>query len=151
MKATFDEAIKEISKDKLIVNVDGSKGEWDNNDFVNSIVSTLKKYNVYDRSFFVLTNKEIRDNVVKSHPDCTVSWLYDSKNSIDDEIQQVKQYNKALLSVSNTLATDKLIEKLNKSGIMYQIYGVNDIQRFKKLKSLDVPIVETDTINPNKI
>ncbi|HFU5911787.1 TPA: glycerophosphodiester phosphodiesterase, partial [Enterococcus faecium] len=53
--------------------------------------------------------------------------------------------------VSNTLATDKLIEKLNKSGIMYQIYGVNDIQRFKKLKSLDVPIVETDTINPNKI
>ncbi|MCM6871489.1 glycerophosphodiester phosphodiesterase, partial [Enterococcus faecium] len=148
---TFDEAIKEISKDKLIVNVDGSKGEWDNNDFVNSIVSTLKKYNVYDRSFFVLTNKEIRDNVVKSHPDCTVSWLYDSKNSIDDEIQQVKQYNKALLSVSNTLATDKLIEKLNKSGIMYQIYGVNDIQRFKKLKSLDVPIVETDTINPNKI
>ncbi|EPE2380657.1 MULTISPECIES: glycerophosphodiester phosphodiesterase [Enterococcus] len=148
---TFDEAIKEISKDKLIVNVDGSKGEWDNNDFVNSIVSTLKKYNVYDRSFFVLTNKEIRDNVVKSHPDCTVSWLYDSKNSIDDEIQQVKQYNKALLSVSNTLATDQLIEKLNKSGIMYQIYGVNDIQRFKKLKSLDVPIVETDTINPNEI
>lgn len=34
---------------------------------------------------------------------------------------------------------------------MYQIYGVNDAERFKKLKSLEVPIVETDTINPNKI
>lgn len=73
------------------------------------------------------------------------------KNNIDDDIQQVKQYNKALLSVSNDLATNQVIEKLNKSGIMYQIYGVNDAERFKKLKSLEVPIVETDTINPNKI
>ncbi|MBO1087609.1 glycerophosphodiester phosphodiesterase family protein [Enterococcus hirae] len=148
---TFDEAIKEISKDKLIVNVDGSKGDWNDDKFVGSIVNTLKKYNVYDRSFFVLTNKKIRDKVVKNHPDCTVSWLYDSKNNIDDDIQQVKQYNKALLSVSNNLATNQVIEKLNKSGIMYQIYGVNDAERLKKLKSLEVPIVETDTINPNKI
>ena len=134
-----------------IVNVDGSKGDWNDDKFVGSIVNTLKKYNVYDRSFFVLTNKKIRDKVVKNHPDCTVSWLYDSKNNIDDDIQQVKQYNKALLSVSNDLATNQVIEKLNKSGIMYQIYGVNDAERFKKLKSLEVPIVETDTINPNKI
>lgn len=56
-----------------------------------------------------------------------------------------------MLSVSNDLATNQVIEKLNKSGIMYQIYGVNDAERFKKLKSLKVPIVETDTINPNKI
>lgn len=34
---------------------------------------------------------------------------------------------------------------------MYQIYGVNEVERFKKLKSLEVPIVETDTINPNEI
>lgn len=56
-----------------------------------------------------------------------------------------------MLSVSNSLATSQVIEKLNKSGIMYQIYDVNDVERFKKLKSLGVPIVETDTINPNKI
>ena len=56
-----------------------------------------------------------------------------------------------MLSVSNDLATNQVIEKLNKSGIMYQIYGVNDAERFKKLKLLEVPIVETDTINPNKI
>ena len=46
---------------------------------------------------------------------------------------------------------EEVIEKLNKSGIMYQIYGVNEVERFKKLKSLEVPIVETDTINPNEI
>ena len=69
---------------------------------------------------------------------------------IDDEIFQVKQYDKALLSVSNSLATEHIIEKLNESGIMYQVYGVNDRQRFEELKALGVPIIETDTITPNK-
>ncbi len=56
---TFDEAIKEISKDKLIVNVDGSKGDWNNDKFVGSIVNTLKKYNVYNRSFSFLQIKKL--------------------------------------------------------------------------------------------
>ena len=57
--------------------------------------------------FFVLTDKKIRDEVVKNHPDCTVSWLYDQKNKLEDEIEQVKSYKKALLSVSNDAATEE--------------------------------------------
>ena len=148
---TFEEAVKEIKKNNLIVNVDGSKGNWQDEHFVNDIVNTLKQNSVYERSFFVLTDKKIRDEVVKNHPDCTVSWLYDQKNKLEDEIEQVKSYKKALLSVSNDAATEETINKLNKSGIEYQVYGVNDVKRFEVLKKSSVPIVETDEINPSDL
>ncbi len=131
--------------------MDGSKGNWQDEHFVNDIVNTLKQNNVYERSFFVLTDKKIRDEVVKNHPDCTVSWLYDQKNKLEDEIEQVKSYKKALLSVSNDAATEETINKLNKSGIEYQVYGVNDVKRFEVLKKSSVPIVETDEINPSDL
>lgn len=108
--------------------MDGSKGNWQDEHFVNDIVNTLKQNSVYERSFFVLTDKKIRDEVVKNHPDCTVSWLYDQKNKLEDEIEQVKSYKKALLSLSNDAATEETINKLNKSGIEYQVYGVNDVK-----------------------
>jgi len=148
---TFEEAVKEIKKNNLIVNVDGSKGNWQDEHFVNDIVNTLKQNSVYERSFFVLTDKKIRDEVVKNHPDCTVSWLYEKKNKLEDEIEQVKSYKKALLSVSNDAATEETINKLNKSGIEYQVYGVNDVKRFEVLKKSSVPIVETDEINPSDL
>lgn len=131
--------------------MDGSKGNWHDEHFVNDIVNTLKQNSVYERSFFVLTDKKIRDEVVKNHPDCTVSWLYDQKNKLEDEIEQVKSYKKALLSVSNDAATEETINKLNKYGIEYQVYGVNDVKRFEVLKKSSVPIVETDEINPSDL
>lgn len=131
--------------------MDGSKGNWQDEHFVNDIVNTLKQNSVYERSFFVLTDKKIRDEVVKNHPDCTVSWLYDQKNKLEDEIGQVKSYKKALLSLSNDAATEETINKLNKSGIEYQVYGVNDVKRFEVLKKSSVPIVETDEINPSDL
>lgn len=131
--------------------MDGSKGNWQDEHFVNDIVNTLKQNSVYERSFFVLTDKKIRDEVVKNHPDCTVSWLYEKKNKLEDEIEQVKSYKKALLSVSNDAATEETINKLNKSGIEYQVYGVNDVKRFEVLKKSSVPIVETDEINPSDL
>ncbi len=131
--------------------MDGSKGNWQDEHFINEIVNTLKQNSVYERSFFVLTDKKIRDEVVKNHPDCTVSWLYDQKNKLEDGIEQVKSYKKALLSVSNDAATEETINKLNKSGIEYQVYGVNDVKRFEVLKKSSVPIVETDEINPSDL
>ncbi len=128
--------------------MDGSKGDWEDPKFVSDIVGTLKKYEVYKNSFFVLSDKEIRDTVVKQYPDCTVSWLADNKISIEEEIKKVKSYKRALLSISNDLATDENLEKLNQAGIGYQVYGVNDKKQFKELKEVKVPMIETDEIIP---
>ncbi|OJG97080.1 glycerophosphoryl diester phosphodiesterase [Enterococcus termitis] len=148
---TFEETVKAIAKTKLEVNVDGSKGDWANEKFVDSIIQTLKKYKVYDRSFFVLSNKEIRDNVVEKYSDATVSWLYDSKNNIDDEIRQVKEYEHSLLSISNSQADKQMLRKLSQAQIKYQVYGVNDAERIQELQRQGVPIIETDKIDPTKL
>ncbi|MFD1902766.1 glycerophosphodiester phosphodiesterase [Enterococcus termitis] len=148
---TFEEAVESIAKTKLEVNIDGSKGNWADEKFVYSIMQTLKKYKVYNRSFFVLSDKKIRDSVVKCYPDATVSWLYDSKNNIDDEIKQVKSYEKSLLSISNSQADKEMLNKLNQAQINYQVYGVNDNERFLELQKQSVPIIETDKIDPTKV
>ena len=148
---TFEEAVELIAKTKLKVNIDGSKGDWTNGQFVDSIMETLKKHKIYDRSFFVLSNKEIRNKVVERYPDAMVSWLYDSKNNIDDEIEQVKAYENALLSISNSQADKQMLQKLAQTKIKYQVYGVNDIERYLELKKQGVPIIETDKINPGML
>lgn len=38
----FEEVVKEIKKNNLIVNVDGLKGNWQDEYFVNDIVNMLK-------------------------------------------------------------------------------------------------------------
>lgn len=88
--------------------------------------------------------------MVKQYPDCTVSWLADNKILIEEEIKKVKAYKRALLSVSNDLATDENLEKLNQAGIGYQVYGVNDKKRYEELQSQEVPIIETDQVIPSQ-
>lgn len=87
--------------------------------------------------------------VVKQYPDCTVSWLADNKIPIEEEIKKVKAYKRALLSISNDLATDENLEKLNQAGIGYQVYGVNDKKRFKELKEVKAHMIETDELFHN--
>lgn len=55
-----------------------------------------------------------------------------------------------MLSVSNDLATDENLEKLNQAGIGYQVYGVNDKERYEELESQEVPIIETDQVIPSQ-
>ncbi|HAP4931498.1 TPA: glycerophosphodiester phosphodiesterase family protein [Enterococcus faecalis] len=148
---TFDEAAETIAENNLIVNVDGSKGNWKDDVFVSNIINTLKKHNIYDKSFFVLTDENTRDRFSKKHPDATVSWLYDGKTDINKEIRKIKKYNSALLSVSDTQATDNVLKKLTESKINYQVYGVNEKKRFIDLKNKRVPIIETDKIEPINI
>lgn len=59
-------------------------------------------------------------------------------------------YN-VLLSISDDVAKQSMVDKLNESGITYQVYNVNNYDRFKELKEQNVPVVETDDLNPEDI
>ncbi|EIV0112254.1 glycerophosphodiester phosphodiesterase, partial [Enterococcus faecalis] len=56
----------------------------------------------------------------------------------------------ALLSVANDIADEAVIEKLNVSGIRYQVYGVQTSERYQELKKMKVPLIETDKVVPDK-
>ncbi|EIP8109305.1 glycerophosphodiester phosphodiesterase, partial [Enterococcus faecalis] len=84
------------------------------------------------------------------YPDATVSWLCDKKEDIPKEIKKIKSYKNALLSVANDIADEAVIEKLNVSGIRYQVYGVQTSERYQELKKMKVPLIETDKVVPDK-
>lgn len=127
---TFEEAIEAAANNGLMVNVDGSKGNWLDEHFVKNVMDILKKYEIYDRSFFVISDEPSRNFVIQKYPDATV------KN--------------ALLSVANDIADEAVIEKLNVSGIRYQVYGVQTSERYQELKKMKVPLIETDKVVPDK-
>ncbi len=133
-----------------MVNVDGSKGNWLDGHFVKNVMDILKKYEIYDRSFFVISDEPSRNFVIQKYPDATVSWLCDKKEDIPKEIKKIKSYKNALLSVANDIADEAVIEKLNVSGIRYQVYGVQTSERYQELKKMKVPLIETDKVVPDK-
>jgi len=145
---TFEESVKIISTGDIILNVDGSKVDWSNAIFAKRAVDILKKYGVYKKSFFVISDVNQRIKFNESYPDATLSWLLTDENLIDSAISEAKKYQRALLSIPLELATEVVFEKLRNTNIYYQIYNVNRIIDLKYLTSKKVRMVETDTLLP---
>ncbi|MFR4801722.1 MAG: glycerophosphodiester phosphodiesterase [Enterococcus faecium] len=145
---TFEESVKIISTGDIILNVDGSKVDWSNAIFAKRAVDILKKYGIYKKSFFVISDVNQRIKFNESYPDATLSWLLTDENLIDSAISEAKKYQRALLSIPLELATEVVFEKLRNTNIYYQIYNVNRIIDLKYLTSKKVRMVETDTLLP---
>ncbi|MGF2109258.1 glycerophosphodiester phosphodiesterase [Enterococcus casseliflavus] len=145
---TFEEAIRAISNSDVIVNLDGSKVDWSNLEFTNQVISILKKYSLYDQTFFVISNSLQRSVFNDRYPDAILSWLHNDANSISTAINNVKNYNGALLSIPLSVATDAVLLQLKKSGIYFQVYGVNSTLDLDRLKVMGVPMAETDKLAP---
>lgn len=145
---TFDEAVDAIADSDLVLNVDGSKGDWQDKTFVDSIVNTVKTHDMLEKTFFVLSDEKERDYFNKLYPEACVSWLFDSSSTIEKEIEKAKTYEHAMLSVSNDFATKEVVEKLNRSHVYYQVYSVNTPERYEELKSWNAKMIETDTLTP---
>ena len=148
---TFDSVIKVLGPTELILNIDGSKGDWNNKTFTDKIVNTLKKYGAYERSFFVLSNQAIRDKFVSLYPDATVAWLF--SGDIAKEIAEVKKYKSALISIANKDATLDRLKQFEDSGVRYQVHLVDkDTDLYKYWNSTRmVRLIETGTLIPENI
>ncbi|MBE9895256.1 glycerophosphodiester phosphodiesterase family protein [Enterococcus casseliflavus] len=145
---SFEDAIKTVSKSNVILNVDGSKVDWSNLQFTNQVISILKKHSMYDRTFFVISNNQQRSVFNDRYPDAILSWLHNDANSISTAINNIKNYNGALLSIPLSVATDAVLSQLKKSGIYFQVYGVNSTLDLDRLKVMGVPMAETDKLAP---
>ncbi len=140
----FEDAIRIASSKQLIVNLDGSKADWSNEIFVHKLIGILYEYDMFERVFFVISDKAQRDFLIALYPDACVSWLHNKNASFEDEIKEVQSYRHALLSIKLQYATDEDFSVLNQSGIYYQIYGVNDLKDKNKCIKAGVPMIETD-------
>lgn len=144
----FEDAVRLLSEYDVVLNVDCSKGDWTDEDYIDQVMDILEKYNMAEKSFFVISDRDARRILHRKYPEACVSWLYEPSDDIDDEIAAIKEYPKALLSVKDKYATGRMIRKLNESGIYYQVYKVDDYDRLHDLKDMGVPMVETNELLP---
>lgn len=142
----LEDAIRTASSKQLIVNIDGSKADWSDEDFVHKLIGILNRYDMFEQTFFVISNKVQRDFLIELYPNVCVSWLHNKNTSFEDEFIEARSYRHALLSIKVQDATDENISVLNESGIFYQVYGVNDIEKKHQCFKAGVPMIETDGI-----
>lgn len=145
---TFEQEIKAIAKTDMGVNMDGSKGNWNEDYYVDSVVNTLKKYDVYDRTFFVLSDKPTRDKFMKKHPEAIVTWLHSPATKVSDEIEELQKYPNAIFSVRADQVTNSMLVLMKSFDIPVHIYGVNTQTNYDFYKSMNVRFLETDTVVP---
>lgn len=144
----FEDAVNVISQSDLVLNVDCSKMDWSNEADLKQLIDILNEYEMYERTFMVISNEDERNIVHGLYPDLCVSWLYDPENSIESEIERIQEYPRAMLSISDDYATESRITAMNEAGIYYQVYNVETVQRMLELKEAGVPMIETNHIIP---
>lgn len=145
---TLDEALSLISQTDMVLNIDCSKGACDTEESTEQLVSLLKQHNMYERSFLVLSNASARARVHEAYPNLCLSWLYDPSSSLSSNIEEVKQYPRAMLSIKEESMSDSMLTQLLDSGIYFQVYNVNSDDTAERLKNAGVPMAETDRVLP---
>lgn len=145
---TLSEALEEAHKYNLVVNFDGSKGNWNDRQFVDDIMDEAAKSGVINHCFFVLSNKNVRDQFNKWYPEATVTFLGNALTNLDKDIEELKKYKSAIYSTSIHNIDKAAAEKIKQANLKLHVYQVNSAELFNKAKDLQPRLAETDIILP---
>ena len=145
---TLKEVLKEAHQYNLGINFDGSKGKWDNKEFVDGIMKEAKKTKVLNHSFFVLSNKAIRDQFNRWYPDATVTFLGNALENVDADMKELKKYKNAIYSTSIHNIDVETAKKIKKEKLKLHVYSVNSDETYAKAKKIHPRLIETDVIVP---
>ena len=146
---TLDEALAEARKHGLGVNLDCGKLTW-TEEICHTAVGMLKKYGLYDISFFVMSNQSQRNLLTSLYPDVNVTWLSSDATS-DWNIKEAKKYKNAFITYNVANITDKLLNEYISNGLAVFIYGCNTWENAYKYAKQGVRLIETDYILPKGV
>ncbi|HWO95905.1 MAG TPA: glycerophosphodiester phosphodiesterase family protein [Bacillus sp. (in: firmicutes)] len=145
---TLDEVLEEAHKYNLGINFDGSKGNWDDKKFVDDIMKEAEEAQVLNHSFFVLSNKTIRDQFNSWYPEATVTFLGNALKNVDADIEELKNYKNALYTTSIDNVDEETAKKIKKANLKLHVYKVNSAETYEKAKKIHPRLIETDVIVP---
>ena len=97
---TLHEVLEEANKYNIGINFDGSKGDWDEKEFVDGVMEEAKETKVLNHSFFVLSNTSIRDQFNTWYPEATLTFLGNALKNVDTDIKELQKYENAIYSTS---------------------------------------------------
>ena len=142
---TLEEAVQECRKQGLGINLDCGKLNW-TKEICEMAVSLLKKYGLYEKSFFVISNPEQRQLLTSLYHDVNVTWL--AGGDIEPNIIEAKKYQNAFITYSVTEINPQMIARCHEENIPVFIYNCHDWDKAYSMIKLGVRFVETDWILP---
>src|SRR5699024_5182372 len=145
---TLSEALEVAHEYGVGVNFDGSKGDWDDKQFVDGIMDKAREIGVLDYSFFVLSNQEIRDQFNVWYPDATVTFLGNASEYVEEDIEELKKYNSAIYTTSIHNVDEKSAEKIDDADFKMHVYKVNKAELYEKVLNIEPRLAETDVLVP---
>ncbi|WP_449354179.1 glycerophosphodiester phosphodiesterase [Virgibacillus natechei] len=146
---TLKEALEEADKYNVGVNFDGSKGDWDSKEFVDGIMETAEQNGVLDHSFFVLSDRGIRDQFNAWYPEATVTFLGNALEDLDEDIKELKKYDSAIYTTSINNIDKAAADKIDEEDLKLHVYQVNSAETYAKAKKIEPRLMETDVIVPD--
>ncbi|MDY0393810.1 glycerophosphodiester phosphodiesterase [Virgibacillus halophilus] len=148
---TLGEALEEAHKYNLGVNFDGSKGDWDSKQFVDDVMRIAEENDVLDHSFFVLSNKNIRDQFNAWYPEATVTFLGDAVKNVDEDMKELKKYDSAIYTTSIHNIDKAAAEKIKEENLKLHVYKVDSAETYAKAMEIKPRLIETDVIVPDGV
>ncbi|WP_168733796.1 glycerophosphodiester phosphodiesterase [Metabacillus sediminilitoris] len=145
---TLEEVLEEAHKYNIGINFDGSKGDWDDKEFVDGIMEEAEEAKVLNHSFFVLSNDDIRNQFNEWYPEATVTFLGNALKNVDADIEELKQYDSAIYSTSINNVDEETAKEVRKAGLKLHVYSVNSAETYEKAKRIHPRLIETDVIIP---
>lgn len=145
---TLEEVLDEAHKYNVGINFDGSKGNWDDKEFVDGLMEEAEEAKVLNHSFFVLSNDDIRDQFNEWYPEATVTFLGNALTNLESDIEELKQYENALYSTSIKNVDEETAKKIKKADLKLHVYSVNTAETYEKAKKIHPRLIETDVIIP---
>ena len=144
---TLEEALIECRNNGLGVNLDLSKCTLTREQIIQT-VKLLKQNKLWDSSFFVAGDVNIRDLIVSLYADANITWLSDSE-SVEENIKKAKKYINGFVSYNCKNITDDMVKVFNENDIPVHIYGCNSFEDCYRWKN--VRLIETDYMLPGGV
>lgn len=145
---TFEDACKMCARYGLGINVDGSKLEM--NDVNGSfIVKMLKKYGLFENSFFVISNFATRNRFIENNPDASVTWLsYNATHNVQENIDFCNKYKNSFVTYSCKEMNDELLKTYKDNNIPVFLHSANSVVDVINWNRNGIRFIETDFILP---
>ena len=92
-EASFEEIRRKIHGDILVgpFNFNRSKGNWGDKEFVDGIMEEAEEAGVLNHSFFVLSDKEVRDQFNSWYPEATLTFLGNALENVEEDMKELKK------------------------------------------------------------
>lgn len=141
---TFESAVELCSKLKLGINIDCSKIAFTDTT-INEVITIIQKYSMLNNVFFVISNTQYRDNLIRFYPNACVTWTNPSIASVDDNINECKKYTNCFVSHNVYHMTNEVSLKYKQNGVKIFLYGCDSLLSVDKALSYNPIFIETDT------